>query len=121
MSKNRHTKEQLDAQLKQGIAVLMETARADSLLAEDNLNKLKLAIIKGLTTPQAQPKRQNSESPENRRTRSKSPILPRRASKSPDPFRAPYEIVDYPPVKGGTSRSPTPKRTANVPIMPRHR
>jgi hypothetical protein len=84
-SKNHHTEEQLDTLLKQGIAVLIETARADSLLAEDNLNKLKLAIMKDLTTPQAQSKRQNSESPENRRIRGESPILPRRTSQ-PTPF-----------------------------------
>jgi hypothetical protein len=99
----------------------METARADSLLAEESLNKLKLAIIKDLTASQVQPDGQNNEFPESRQTRGESPILPRRASKSPDHSRAPYEIVDYPPAKGRTSRSPTQKGMANAPIMPGHR
>jgi hypothetical protein len=109
-SKNHHTEEQIDALLKQGIATIMETTRADNLLAEDNLNKLTMAIIKDLTASQAQPDEQYSESPKNRRTREKSPTLLRRASKSPDRSRAPYEVVDYQPVNGRTSRSPTRKR-----------
>jgi hypothetical protein len=117
-SKNHHTEEQLDALLKQGIAALMETARADSLLAEDNLNKLKLAILKDLTTPQVQPDRRNSESPEGRRIKEESPIPPRRASKSPDHSRATYEIVDYQPLNGRISRSPTQKRITNAPFTP---
>jgi hypothetical protein len=88
----------------------METARADSLLAEDNLSKLKLAIMKGLTASQAQPDRRDIKSPENQRTRETSPTLPRRASKSPDRSQAPYEVVDYQPMNGRTSRSPTRKR-----------
>jgi hypothetical protein len=54
--------------------------------------------------------RQDSKSPENRQTREKSPALPRRASKSPDRSRAPYEVIDYQPMNGRTSRSPTRKR-----------
>jgi hypothetical protein len=103
-SKNHHTEEQIDALLKQGIAPMMETARANNLLAKDNLNKLKLAIIKDLTASQTRPDEQDSKSPENRRTREKSPTLPRRASKSPDRSRTPYEVVDYQPMNRRTSR-----------------
>jgi hypothetical protein len=88
----------------------METARADNLLAKDNLSKLKLAIIKGLTASQAQPDRRDSKSHKNRRTRENSLALPRRASKSPDRSRVPYEVVDYQPMNGRTTRSPTRKR-----------
>jgi hypothetical protein len=109
-SKNHYTEEQIDALLKQGIATIMETARADSLLAEDNLDKLKLAIIKDLTASQARPNEQDSESPEHQRTREKPLALPRRASKSPDRTRAPYEVVDYQPLNGRTSRSPTRRK-----------
>jgi hypothetical protein len=108
-SKNYHTEEQIDALLKRGIATVMETARADSLLAEDNLNKLKLAIIKDLTASQARPNEQDSESPEHQRTREKPLTLPRRASKSPDRSRA-REVVDYQPLNGRTSRSPTQRK-----------
>jgi hypothetical protein len=109
-SKNHHTEELIDALLKQGIATIMESAKADNLLAEDNLNKLKLAIIKDLTASQAQSNRRDNKSPANRRTREDSPALPRRASKSPDRSRAPYEVFDYQPMNGRTSRTPTRKR-----------
>jgi hypothetical protein len=109
-SKNHHTEEQIDALLKQGMATITKAARADGLLAEDNLNKLRLAIIKDLTASQAWPNEQDSESPEHRRTKERSLALPRRASRSPDHSRAPYEIVDYQPLKGRTSRSPTRRK-----------
>jgi hypothetical protein len=64
-SKNHHTEEQIDALLKQGMTTILETARADNLLAEDYLNKLKLAIIKDLTASQVQPNEQDSRPPEH--------------------------------------------------------
>jgi hypothetical protein len=86
------------------MTTILETARADNLLAEDYLNKLKLAIIKDLTTSQAQPNEQDSRPPEHQRTRGEPLTLPRRASKSPDRTRAPYEVVDNQPLNGRTSR-----------------
>jgi hypothetical protein len=109
-SKDHHTEEQIDAILKQGIDALMETARANGPLAENNFNKLKLAIMKDLATSQVQLNRQNSKSPKNRRTEEKSSIPPRRASKSPDHSQAPYVIVDYQPANEGPAGRPHERR-----------
>jgi hypothetical protein len=108
-SKNHHTEKQIDALLKQGLATIAKAARADGL-AEDNLDKLRMAIIKDLTTSQARPNEQDNEFPEHQQAKEKPLALPRRASRSPDRSRAPYEVVDYQPLNGRTSRSPTRRK-----------
>jgi hypothetical protein len=51
--KNHHTEEQIDALLKQGLATITRAARAEGL-AEDNLDKLRMAIIKDCLPSPAQ-------------------------------------------------------------------
>jgi hypothetical protein len=109
-TEDHHAEEKNDTTLEQKIDAFLGTMRANGPLAEDDFNKLKLAITEDLATTQAQLNGEGNKSPEGRRTRKKSPALPRRASKSPDRSRAPYKIVDYQPLNGRASRSPTRRR-----------